>query len=58
MSGPEAKQGKPVRTDSHFLSAALSQCPYMVVEDLCRVIPAVSQAPFKDVPVVWQMGSP
>ena len=36
MSGPEAKPGKPVRTDSHFLSTTLSQCTYMVVEDLCE----------------------
>ena len=53
MSGPEAKQGKPLRTDSHFLSATISQCTYVVVEDLCRVIPAVNQAPFQCVPVVW-----
>ena len=46
MSEPEAKQDKPVRTDSHFLSTTLSQCTYMVVEDLYRVIPALSQAPF------------
>ena len=46
MSGPKAKYGKPVRTDSHFLSATLSQYTYMVVEDLCGVLPAVSQAPF------------
>ena len=52
MSGPEAKHGKPVRTDSHFLSTTLSECTYMVVEDLCRVIPVVSQAPFQYVPVV------
>ena len=58
MSGPEAKQGKHVRTDSDFLSATLSQCTYMVVEDLCRVVPAVSQAPFQYVPVVWQMCAP
>ena len=58
MSGPEAKQCKPVRTDSHFLSATLSQCTYVVVEDLCRVIPAVSWAPFQYVPVVWLMCSP
>ena len=57
MSEPEAKQGKPVRTDSCFLSASLSQCTYMVVEDLCRAFPAVSQAPFQYVPVVWQMCS-
>ena len=44
MSGPDAKQGKPDRIDSHFLSTTLSQCTYMVVEDLCRVVPAVSQA--------------
>ena len=55
MCGAEAKQGKPLRTDSHFLSATLSQCTYMVVEDLSRVILAVSQAPFQCVPVVWQM---
>ena len=58
MSGPEAKQGKPVRTDSHFLSATVSQCTCMVVEDLCRVVTAVSQGPFQYVPVVWQMCSP
>ena len=58
MSGPEAKQGKPVRTVSCFLSATLSQCTYIVVEDFCRVIPAVSQAPFQYVPVAWQMCSP
>ena len=51
MSGPETKKGKPVRTDSQFLSVALSQCAYMVVEDLCRVIPAVCQASFQYVPV-------
>ena len=58
MSVPEAMQGKPVRTDSHFLSATLSQCTYMVVEDLSRGIPAVSQAPFQYVPLVWHMCSP
>ena len=58
MSGPEAKQGKPVRTHSRFLPATLSQCTYMVVEDPCRVIPAVSQDPFQCAPVVWQMCSP
>ena len=58
MSVPEAKQGKPVRTDSHFLSATPSQCSYMVVEDLCRAIAPVSQAPFQCVPVVWQVCSP
>ena len=57
MSGPEAKHSKPVRTDSYFLSTTLSQCTYMVVEDLGSVIPAVSQAPFQYVPVVWQMCS-
>ena len=58
MSVPEAKQGKPVRTDSHFLSATLSQCTSLVIEDLCRVIPAVSKAPLQCIPVVWQMCSP
>ena len=58
MSVPEAKQGEPVRTDSHFLSATLSQCTYMVVEDLCGVVPALSWAPFRHVPVVRQMSSP
>ena len=58
MSGPEAKQGKPIKTDSHFLSSTLSQCTYMVVEDLCRVIPAVSQAASQCVHVVWQMCLP
>ena len=52
MSGPEAKQGKPVMTYSRFLSATLSQCTYMVVEDLCRVIPAESQASLQCVPVL------
>ena len=53
MSRPEAKQGKPVRTDSHFPSTTLfSQCTYMVVEDLCRVIAAVMEALFQYVPVV------
>ena len=33
MSVPEAKQGKPARTDSCFLSATLSQCT-LVIEDL------------------------
>ena len=47
MSVPEAKQGKPVRTDSNFLSATLSQCAFLVIEDLCIVIPAVSQAAFQ-----------
>ena len=55
MCGAEAKQGTPVRTDSHFLCATLSQCTYMVVEDRSRVILAVSQSPFQRVPVVWQM---
>ena len=45
MRGPEAKQGKPVRTDSCFLTATLSACTYMVIEDLCIVISVVSQAP-------------
>ena len=58
MSVPEAKQGEPVWTDSHFLSATLSQCTYMVVEDLCRVVPALSWATFQYVPVVRQMSSP
>ena len=58
MSGPEAKQGKHVRTDSHFLSTALSQCTFLVIEDLCRVVTAVRWAPFQYVPVVWQMCSP
>ena len=58
MTGPNAKQGKAVRTDSRFLSTMLSQSTYMVVEDLYRVIPHVSQAPFQYVPVVWQMCSP
>ena len=48
MSGMEAKQGKPVRIDSHYLSATLPPCTYMVVEDLCRVIPAVSHAPLTE----------
>ena len=58
MSVPDAKQGKPVMTDSHFLSATLSLYTFLVIEDLCRVIPAVSQAPFQYIPVVWQMCSP
>ena len=58
MSGMEAKQGKPVRIDSHYLSATLPPCTYMVVEDLGRVIPAVSHAPLECVPVVWEMCSP
>ena len=58
MSGPEAKQGTPVRTDSCFLSATLSQCTFLVIEDLCRVVPVVSWAPVQYVPVVWQMCSP
>ena len=53
MSGPEAKQGKPVRTASCFLFATLFQCTHMVDEDLCRVVPAASKAPFQHVPVVW-----
>ena len=52
MSVPEPKQGKPVRTDSCFLSLTLSQCTFLVFEDLCRVIPAVSWAPFQYVPVI------
>ena len=58
MSVPEAKQGKSVRTDSHFLSATLSQCTYMVIEDLCTVVPTVSWAPSQYVPVVQLMCSP
>ena len=58
MSVPEAMQGKPVRTDSCFLCATLSQCTFLIIEDLCRVIQAVSQAPFQYVPVVWQMCLP
>ena len=58
MSVPEAKQGRPVRTDSCFLSATLSQFIFLVIEDPSRVVPAVSQAPFQYVHVVWQMGSP
>ena len=58
MSVPDAKQGKPVMTASHFLSATLSLYTFLVIEDLCRVIPAVSQAPFQYIPVVWQMCSP
>ena len=58
MNVPEANQGKPVRTDSCFLSATHSQCTFLVIEDLCRVIPAVSWDPFQYVPVVWQMCSP
>ena len=50
LSVPEAKQGKPVRTDSNFLSTTLSQCTYMVIEDLCRAVPAVCWAPFQTVP--------
>ena len=57
MSVPEAKQGKPVRTDSCSLSTTLSQCTLLVIEDLCRAIPAVSWAPFQYVPAVWQMCS-
>ena len=57
MSVPEAKQGNPMRTDSHFLSAALSQCTSLAIEDLCRVIPVVSKACLQCVPVVWQMCS-
>ena len=30
--------GKPVRTDSCFLSPTLSQCTFLVFEDLCRTI--------------------
>ena len=58
MSVPEAKQGKPVRTDSYFLSPTLSQCTYMVVEDLCRVVPAVSWAPFQYVPMSGRCAHP
>ena len=58
MIVPEANQGKPVRTDSHFLSTTLSQCTFLVIEDLCRVISSVSWAPFQYVPVVWQMSHP
>ena len=46
LSVPVAKQGKPVRTDSHFLSATLPQCTFLVIKDLCRVVPAVSWAPY------------
>ena len=58
LSVLEAEQGKPVRTDSHFLSTALSQSTFLVIEDLYRVVPAVSLASFEYVPVVWQMCSP
>ena len=44
MSVAEAKQGKAVRIDTHFLSPTLSQCTILDIEDLCRVIPAVSKA--------------
>ena len=57
MSVLEANQGKPVRTDSCFQSATLSQFTSMVIEDLCRVIESVHWAPFQCVPVVWQMCS-
>ena len=53
-----ASRGLEARTDSCFLSATLSQYTILVIEDLCRVIPAVSQALFQHVPVVWQMCSP
>ena len=55
MSVPEAKQGQPAQTDYHFLSATLSQHTSL---GLCRVIPAVSNAPIQYVPVVWEMCSP
>ena len=42
MSVPEAKQGKPVRGNSCFLLTTLSQCTLLVIEDPCRVVPAVS----------------
>ena len=58
MIVPEAKQGKPARTDSHFLSTTLSQYTILVIEDPCRVMAAVSQAPIQYFPVVWQMCSP
>ena len=52
MSVSEAKQGKPVRADSDFLSTTLSQFTSPVIEDLCRVIPAVSKPPLQCVPVI------
>ena len=45
-------------TDSHFLSATLSQCTFLIIKELCRVFPAVGWAPIQYVPVVWQMCSP
>ena len=47
MSVPGQNNVNLLRPDSHFLSATLSQCTFVVIEDLCRVVPAESWAPFQ-----------